>query len=85
MPEPSISTILRDHVRLSIRSFDRLYLNGYVPTLQTPGQLVAFCRGHLGRPLASSALFGPPRERCVAAVHAYAAEHQVPLIHFERK
>lgn len=84
MPEPSVSTILRDHVRLSIRSFDRLYLNGYVPTLQTPGQVVAFCRDHLGRPLASPALFGPLRERFVAAVHAYAEAHQVPLVHFQR-
>jgi hypothetical protein len=50
---PSVSTILGDRVTLSISSFDRLYLNGYVPTLQTPGQLVAFCREQLGARIAS--------------------------------
>jgi hypothetical protein len=49
MPSPNVATILRDHVRLSITSFDRLYLGGYVPTLQTPGQVVAFCRDYLGQ------------------------------------
>ena len=34
----SVATILRDHVTLEVESFDRLYLNVYVPTLQrVPG------------------------------------------------
>jgi len=82
---PSVSTILRDHVTLSIRSFDRLYLNGYVPTLQTSGQLVTFLRHHLGQPLASPALFGPLRERFVGAVHALVERLGIPLIRFQRK
>ncbi len=85
VPDPSVSTILRDHVTLSIRSLDRLYLNGYVPTLQTPGQLVAFCRDHLGAPLASPALFKPLRDHFVQAVDTYAAQHQVPVIPFARR
>jgi hypothetical protein len=35
MSTPTVARILRDHVRLSITSFDRLYLGGYVPTLQS--------------------------------------------------
>jgi hypothetical protein len=85
MPSPNVATILRDHVRLSITSFDRLYLGGYVPTLQTPGQVVAFCREHLGQPIASPALFGPLRDRFVQAIETFAEQHQVPLIHFARR
>ena len=34
----SVATILKDHVTLEVESFDRLYLNVYVPTLQrVPG------------------------------------------------
>ena len=32
---PNIASIIRDHVRLSIRSVDRLYVNGYLPKLQS--------------------------------------------------
>jgi hypothetical protein len=37
MSSPSLATILREHVTLSTACLDRLYLNGYVPTLQTSG------------------------------------------------
>ena len=33
----NIASILQDKVSLSIRCLNRLYVNGYVPTLQTPG------------------------------------------------
>lgn len=75
MTSPSVSTILRDHARLSISSFDRLYLNGYIPTLQTPGQPVAFCREQLGASLPPPALFEPLRARFRDAVAAYAEQH----------
>jgi hypothetical protein len=84
MSTPTVATILRDHVRLSITSFDRLYLGGYVPTLQSSGQVIAYCRDHLGQPIASPALFRPLRERFVQAVHTYADQHEIPLIAFTR-
>ena len=37
---PNLFTIMRDHVTLSTACIDRIYLNGYVPTLQVPGQAV---------------------------------------------
>ena len=48
MPSPNVATILRDHVSLSTSCIDRLYLNGYVPKLQSTGQLCAFLCDHLG-------------------------------------
>ena len=56
---PSVATILRDHVSLSISCVDRLYRNGYVPLLQAPGHISTFCRQQLNAPITSPALFGP--------------------------
>jgi hypothetical protein len=84
MAAASLTSIMDDHVSLSVTCLDRLYLNGYVPTLQAPGQLVRFCREHLGKPIASPALFGPLHDRFVQSVHTFAVEHDVPLIHFPR-
>jgi hypothetical protein len=44
MTEVDINEILRDHVTLDIQCIDRIYLNGYIPTMQTSGQLVNFLR-----------------------------------------
>lgn len=84
MPSPSIATILRDHVALSITCIDRLYLGGYVPLLQAPGQVATFCRHHLGAPIPSPALFRPLHDRFVHALEAFAAQHNVPILPFVR-
>jgi hypothetical protein len=81
---PSVATILRDHVSLSISCVDRLYLNGYVPLLQAPGHIATFCRQQLNAPIASPALFRPLLERFTHAVNAFADQHDVPIIHFTR-
>jgi hypothetical protein len=80
----SLASIMRDQVAVSVTCVDRLYVNGYVPTLQSPGQLVRFCREQVGKPIASPALFHPLHDRFVQAVQTFAVEHEVPFIHFER-
>jgi len=57
MPSPNVATILRDHVSLCTSCIDRLYLNGYVPKLQSTGQLCAFLCDHLGNLIASPSPF----------------------------
>jgi hypothetical protein len=84
MTSPNIATIIRDHVSLTTTCIDRLYLNGYVPTLQTAGQLCTFLRDHLGYPLPSPALFSPLHDRFVGVVKAFAERAAIPLVHFER-
>src|SRR5437762_3098530 len=56
-PNPSVATILHDHVSLSTSCIDRLYLNDYVPRLQSSGQLCAFLCDHVGNRIASPAAF----------------------------
>lgn len=81
---PNVFELIRDHVSLSISCIDRLYVNGYMPRLQTSGQLCQFLRGHLGQPLPSPALLRPIHDHFVSEVERFAREHGVPLLHFQR-
>jgi hypothetical protein len=82
---PNVHEIIRDHVSLSTRCVDRLYVNGYIPTLQIPEQLCLFMMRHLGQRIPSPALLEPFHRRLVDGVEAYAARHRVPVVHFERR
>ena len=55
----SAADMVAGHVRLHISCLDRLYLNGYVAKLQTPGGVVYFFHDHRGKPIVSPALFEP--------------------------
>jgi hypothetical protein len=84
MAIPNIETIIRDRVTLTVDCIDRLYLNGYVPTLQTSGQLCWFLQEHLGNPIPSPALLRPLHDRFVREVAAFADTGKIPVVHFER-
>jgi hypothetical protein len=84
MPVPNVATILRDHVALSTSCIDRLYLNGYVPRLQSSGQVCRFLCDHLGNRIASPAAFRPLHDRFIQDVTAFAQRHLVPMVQFER-
>ena len=51
----SVADVLRDHVVLEYEAIDRMYLNVYVPFLQTVGGVVSYLREHRGLPYASTA------------------------------
>jgi hypothetical protein len=55
---PTIHELIRDDVSLEVECVDRLYLNGYVPRLQMPGQLVNFLMYQRGHTIPSPALLG---------------------------
>jgi hypothetical protein len=79
----TIDELLRDHVTLEVECLDRLYLNGYVPTLQMSGQLVTFLTQHRGHPIPSPALLQQMGEAFVQAVRAFATAQHIPILHFE--
>jgi hypothetical protein len=43
----TVNDVLDGHVALDVECLDRIYLNGYVPTLQTGGAVVSFLTAHL--------------------------------------
>src|SRR5260370_42129377 len=81
---PNVREIIRDHVSLSTTCIDRLYVNGYLPTLQTGGQLWHFMHNHLGQPIPSPAVLRPLHDRFVESVEALARRNRIPLVQFER-
>jgi hypothetical protein len=81
---PTISELLSKHVSLSIDCVDRLYINGWVPKLVTPGQVCLFIMSHLRKPIPSPAALRPKHDAFVRSVKAYAAQHEVPLVQFKR-
>jgi hypothetical protein len=83
MIEVNVNTLLREHVTLDIECLDRIYLNGYVPTLQMPGQLVSFLLDHRGQKIPSPVLLKHITDQFVQAVKAFAQENQVPIVHFQ--
>ncbi len=80
----SAATILKQHVTLEVESIDRLYLNAYVPGLQSEGAVADFFRRHRGMPFASSALMAPMTHAFVAAIDRFVATHHLPVITFEK-
>jgi hypothetical protein len=81
---PTIPELLRDHVSLDIECVDRVYLNGYVPTLQTSGALVYFLEQQRGAVIASPVLLGEISQGFVAAVEAFAQAQRIPLVRFQK-
>jgi hypothetical protein len=71
-------------VKLSVEGIDRMYLNVYVPWLQTEQGVVQFFRGHRGQPLPSAALMSPISRSFVAKLEGFVAQHEIPLVQFRR-
>ena len=46
----TVNDLLNGHAVLDIECLDRVYLNAYVPILQSSGQVVAFMTRHLPSP-----------------------------------
>src|SRR5690242_6410741 len=71
------------HVALDISCLDRLYLNGYVAKLQTPGGVVYFFHDHRGKPIVSPALFEPIGEKFRRDIRYWAQANGIPVIAFK--
>src|SRR5438552_17187124 len=78
----TVNDVLDGHVALDIECLDRIYLNAYVPILQTSAQVVAFLSGHLGFPFPSPVVFRQLGERFGRAVAAFAEANQIPWVRF---
>ena len=64
---------------LDIECLDRIYLNAYVPILQSSGQVVAFMTQHLGMPIPSPALLEKIGTRFRRAVESFADGQRHPV------
>ena len=80
----TVNEVLSGHVALDIECLDRVYLNAYVPVLQSSGQVVAFMTQHLGLPIPSPAIFDKIGQRFRRAVDSFAAANDIPWVRFAK-
>jgi hypothetical protein len=80
----TITSLLRDHVTLQVRSVDRIFLAGYVPGLQCDGQLVRFLLDRVGGNVPSPAILGRVGRAYVEAVDRFALEGEIPVVRFAK-
>lgn len=78
------ATLLRKHVTLKCRSLDRIFLQGYVPKLQSVGQVCTFLRWQRGFHIPSSAAFGKIGTAYTEAIEAFGLKERVPVVHFKK-
>lgn len=79
----NINEILKEHVTLDIECIDRIYLNGYIPTMQMGGQLVKFIQQR-GYEIPSPAVLRQWTDGYKKAVERFAQEQEIEIIHFEK-
>ena len=80
----NLNEVLDGHVALEIQCLDRIYLNGYVPTLQVPGQVATFMRDHLGKIIPSPAIMEKIGTTFRHDVGSFADENHIPVVRFAK-
>src|SRR5262249_33938244 len=80
----SVAEVLTDHVVLEYEAIDRMYLNVYVPHLQTVGGMLGYLRVHRGQRFASTTAVAPMTEAFVGNIEQFVAREGIDLIAFEK-
>ena len=81
----TVNEVLSGHVVLDIECLDRVYLNAYVPILQSSGQVVAFMTQHLGMPIPSPALMEKISTRFRRVVESFAEANGIRWVRFGKE
>ena len=79
----SVAEVLRDHVVWRSRQIDRMYLNVYVPHLQSVGAVVGYLRVHRGQRFASTTAVTPMTEAFVRNIDQFVNGEGVDLVAFK--
>lgn len=81
----SVAQILKDHVTLELECIDRMYLNLYVPLLQTPGGVAYYWKQLRGYQFASSTLMGRMTRDFVGSIESFAVRNGIDVVRFKKK
>lgn len=84
MVHKSVAEILQSHVTFELEAIDRMYLNAYVPSLQTGAGFVYFVKTQLGVRVPSTVMVAPMSQRFVDTIERFAATEHVDLVTFEK-
>jgi hypothetical protein len=80
----TVNEVLGGHVALDIECLDRVYLNAYVPILQSSGQVVAFMTQYLDLPIPSPAIFDKIGQKFRRSVTSFAEANRIPWVRFAK-
>jgi hypothetical protein len=80
----SVAEVLREHVMLEAEAIDRMYLNVYVPHLQSVGAVVGYLRVHRGQRFASTTAVTPMTEAFVRNIDQFVDREGVDLVAFQK-
>ena len=81
----SVADVLRNHVTLEYEAIDRMYLNVYVPHLQTVGAVVGYLRVHRGQRFASRTAVVPMSEAFVRNIEQFVDDEAIDLVSFQKR
>jgi len=84
MIRKSVAEILDHHVTFELEAIDRMYLNAYVPSLQTGAGVAYFLKTQLGVRVPSTVMVAPMTERFVKAIEGFVAREGIDLVTFEK-
>jgi hypothetical protein len=84
MIRKSVAEILDHHVTFELEAIDRMYLNAYVPSLQTGAGFVYFLKTQLGVRVPSTVMVAPMSYRFVAALKRFVETEGVDLVTFKK-
>ena len=79
----TIASLLRERVTLQVNSVDRIFLAGYIPKLQSEGQVVRFLLDR-GFPIPSPAALGKIGQAYARAIERFVERNRVPVVHFKK-
>jgi hypothetical protein len=84
MVSKSVAEILQHHVTFELEAIDRMYLNAYVPSLQTGGGLVWFLKTQMSCRVPSTAMVAPMSAAFVGAIERFVKAERIDLVTFEK-
>src|SRR6201746_1630869 len=81
----SVADVLRDHVVRELEAIDRMYLNVYVPHLQTARAVVGYLHVHHGQRFASTTAVVPMSEAFVRNIEQFVTDEGIDLAYFNKR
>jgi hypothetical protein len=84
MIRKSVAEILDHHVTFELEAIDRMYVNAYVPSLQTGAGFVYFLKTQLGVRVPSTVMVAPMSQRFVDAIERFVAAEGLDLVTFKK-
>ena len=84
MIRKSVAEILDQHMTFELEAIDRMYLNAYVPSLQTGAGFAYFVKTQLQAIVPSTTVVAPMSERFVVAIERFVETEGLDLVTFEK-